>query len=116
MVYNYPKDIKSFYMKENDNCEENKYTVQAMDVLVPGIGELIGGSVRESSYDKLEKRMDSIGICKNNLKWYLDLRKYGNSHSAGMGLGVERLISYITGTPNIRDCIQFPRTPGNILC
>ena len=110
IVYNYPKNIKAFYMKQNkDN------TVQAMDILVPGIGELIGGSVREPDYDNLCKRMDEIGICKKNLDWYLDLRRFGSAHSAGFGLGFERLIMYLSGTTNIRDCISFPRYPDSII-
>ena len=92
----------------------DKKTVQAMDILVPGIGELIGGSVREPNYDTLSSRMDEIGVCKKNLSWYLDLRKFGSAHSAGFGLGFERLIMYLTGTNNIRDCISYPRFPDSI--
>ena len=109
IVYNYPKDIKAFYMKQNSDN-----TVQAMDILVPGIGELIGGSVREASYENIVNRMDEIGICKQNLSWYLDLRKFGSAHSAGFGLGFERLIMYLTGTTNIKDCISYPRYPESI--
>lgn len=110
IVYNYPKNIKAFYMKLNSDNE----TVQAMDILVPGIGELIGGSVREPNYNILCEKMDNIGICKENLSWYLDLRKYGSAHSAGFGLGFERLIMYLTNTNNIRDCISYPRFPDSI--
>lgn len=110
IVYDYPKDIKAFYMKLNNDDK----TVQAMDILVPGIGELIGGSVREPSYNRLVERMDKIGICKQNLNWYLDLRKHGSAHSAGFGLGFERLIMYLTSTNNIRDCISYPRYPQSI--
>lgn len=110
IVYNYPKDIKAFYMKLNPDGK----TVQAMDILVPGIGELIGGSVREPNYDNLVKRMEEIGICKNSLSWYLDLRKYGSAHSAGFGLGFERLLMFLTKTTNIRDCISYPRHPDSI--
>lgn len=108
-VVNYPKDIKAFYMRMND---DNK-TVAAMDLLVPGIGELIGGSQREERLDFLEKRMDEMGIEKENLWWYLELRKYGGVKHAGYGLGFERLIMYLTGMSNIRDVIPFPRTPKN---
>jgi len=106
-VTNYPKDIKAFYMRMN---EDNK-TVAAMDLLVPGIGELIGGSQREERLDMLEKRMDEMGVGKEDLWWYLDLRKYGGVKHAGYGLGFERLIMYLTGMGNIRDVVPFPRTP-----
>jgi len=106
-VTNYPKDIKAFYMRMN---EDNK-TVAAMDLLVPGIGELIGGSQREERLDMLEKRMDEMGVDKEDLWWYLDLRKYGGVKHAGYGLGFERLIMYLTGMGNIRDVLPFPRTP-----
>jgi len=113
-VFNYPKDIKSFYMKENENETEDRKTVQAVDLLIPGVGELIGGSVRESSYENLLKRMKEKNINEESLQWYLDLRKYGYGSTAGMGCGIERLISFISGTNNIRDCIQFPRFPNSI--
>ncbi len=106
-VTNYPKDIKAFYMRMN---EDNK-TVAAMDLLVPGIGELIGGSQREERLDYLEKRMDEMGVGKEDLWWYLDLRKYGGVKHAGYGLGFERMIMYLTGMGNIRDVLPFPRTP-----
>lgn len=108
-VVNYPKDIKAFYMRMN----EDDKTVAAMDLLVPGIGELIGGSQREERLDKLEKRMDEMGVGKENMWWYLELRKYGGVKHAGYGLGFERLIMYLTGMGNIRDVIPFPRTPKN---
>ena len=106
---NYPKEIKAFYMRMN---EDNK-TVAAMDLLVPGIGELIGGSQREERLEFLEKRMDEMGVPKDNMWWYLELRKYGGVKHSGFGLGFERLIMYLTGMSNIRDVIPFPRTPKN---
>ena len=108
-VTNYPKDIKAFYMRMN---EDNK-TVAAMDLLVPGIGELIGGSQREERLDFLEKRMEEMGVEKEGMWWYLELRKYGGVKHSGYGLGFERLIMYLTGMGNIRDVIPFPRTPNN---
>ncbi len=108
-VTNYPKDIKAFYMRMND---DNK-TVAAMDLLVPGIGELIGGSQREERLDMLEKRMDEMGVGKEDMWWYLELRKYGGVRHAGYGLGFERMIMYLTGMGNIRDVLPFPRTPKN---
>ncbi|MEG1705320.1 MAG: asparagine--tRNA ligase [Clostridia bacterium] len=109
-VIDYPKDIKAFYMKQNS---DNK-TVAAMDLLVPGIGEIIGGSQREENLEKLENRMDEMGLKKEDYSWYLDTRRYGTCPHAGFGLGFERLIMYITGIPNIRDVIPFPRTVGNL--
>lgn len=106
-VTNYPKDIKAFYMKLND---DNK-TVAAMDLLVPGVGEIIGGSQREERLDILEERMDEMGLSKAEYYWYLDLRKYGGVKHAGFGLGFERAIMYMTGMTNIRDVISYPRTP-----
>jgi len=108
-VTDYPKDIKAFYMRMND---DNK-TVAATDLLVPGIGEIIGGSQREERLDVLEARMDELGLNKEDYWWYLELRKYGETKHAGFGLGFERLIMYITGMGNIRDVISFPRTTGN---
>jgi asparaginyl-tRNA synthetase len=105
-VTDYPKDIKAFYMRMND---DNK-TVAAMDLLVPGVGEIIGGSQREERLDYLERRMDELGLKKEDYWWYLDLRKYGGTKHAGYGLGFERAIMYITGMSNIRDVISFPRT------
>ena len=105
-VTDYPKDIKAFYMRMND---DNK-TVTAMDLLVPAVGEIIGGSQREERLEHLEKRMDELGLCKEDYWWYLELRKYGGTRHAGFGLGFERAIMYITGMTNIRDVIPFPRT------
>ena len=105
----YPKDIKAFYMRLNDDQK----TVAAMDLLVPGVGELIGGSQREERLEILEQRMDEIGVPKEELDWYLDLRRYGGVKHAGFGLGFERMIMYITGVENIRDVVPFPRTPKN---
>lgn len=105
-VTDYPKDIKAFYMKLN---EDNK-TVAAMDLLVPGIGEIIGGSQREDNYDKLLKRMDEMGLKEEDYNFYLDLRKYGSARHAGYGLGFERCVMYLTGMTNIRDVVPFPRT------
>jgi asparaginyl-tRNA synthetase len=108
-IINYPKDIKAFYMRLNDDHK----TVAATDLLVPGIGELIGGSQREERLEVLEARMDEIGVPKEELSWYLDLRKYGGVKHAGFGLGFERMLMYVTGVENIRDVIPFPRTPNN---
>lgn len=108
-VTDYPKDIKAFYMKMND---DNK-TVAAMDCLVPGIGEIIGGSQREDDYDKLVKRMEEMELEKEDYGFYLDLRKYGSARHSGFGLGFERCVMYVTGMSNIRDVIPFPRTVNN---
>ena len=108
-VTDYPKEIKAFYMKMND---DNK-TVAAMDCLVPGIGEIIGGSQREDDYDKLVERMNECGLDKKDYEFYLDLRKYGTARHAGFGLGFERCVMYLTGMGNIRDVIPFPRTVNN---
>lgn len=108
-LIDYPKDIKAFYMKLNADGK----TVRAMDLLVPGIGEIIGGSQREEDYDKLAKRMTEMGLKIEDYDWYLDLRKYGSVEHAGFGLGFERAIMYLTGMANIRDVIPFPRTPKN---
>ena len=108
-VTDYPKEIKAFYMKMND---DNK-TVAAMDCLVPGIGEIIGGSQREDDYDKLVERMNECGLDKKDYEFYLDLRKYGTARHAGFGLGFERCVMYLTGMQNIRDVIPFPRTVNN---
>ncbi len=107
-VTDYPKDIKAFYMKMN---EDNK-TVAAMDLLVPGIGEIIGGSQREDDYDKLYKRMEELKLNPEDYDFYLDLRKYGSARHAGFGLGFERCVMYLTGIGNIRDVVPFPRTVG----
>lgn len=108
-VTDYPKEIKAFYMRLND---DNK-TVAATDLLVPGIGELIGGSQREERYELLDKKMDELGFNKEEYKWYLDLRKYGGVEHGGFGLGFERMVMYMTGMSNIRDVIPFPRTVGH---
>ncbi len=108
-VINYPKDIKAFYMRINDDGK----TVAAMDLLVPGVGEIIGGSQREERLDVLEKRMEEMGLNKEDYWWYLDLRRYGSVKHAGFGLGFERCVMYITGMTNIRDVIPFPRTVNN---
>ncbi len=108
-VTDYPKEIKAFYMKQND---DNK-TVAAMDCLVPGIGEIIGGSQREDDYDKLRARMDELGLKPEDYDFYLDLRKYGSTRHSGFGLGFERCVMYLTGMGNIRDVIPFPRTVNN---
>ncbi|MBO7374348.1 MAG: asparagine--tRNA ligase, partial [Lachnospiraceae bacterium] len=108
-VTDYPKEIKAFYMKLNEDGK----TVAAMDCLVPGIGEIIGGSQREDNYDLLLERMNELGLKKEDYDFYLDLRKYGSSRHAGFGLGFERMIMYLTGMGNIRDVIPFPRTVNN---
>ena len=108
-ITDWPKDIKAFYMKQNEDGE----TVAAVDLEVPGAGELMGGSQREESYERLVKRMDELGMNKEELSWYLDLRKYGTCIHSGFGMGFERLIIYLTGVENIRDVIPYPRTPGN---
>ncbi|MGN0353862.1 MAG: asparagine--tRNA ligase [Muricoprocola sp.] len=108
-VTDYPKEIKAFYMKMN----EDGRTVAAMDCLVPGIGEIIGGSQREDDYDKLLARMKELGLKEEDYRFYLDLRKYGSTRHAGFGLGFERCVMYLTGVSNIRDAIPFPRTVGN---
>jgi asparaginyl-tRNA synthetase len=109
IVMNYPKDIKAFYMRLNDDGR----TVAAMDVLAPGIGEIIGGSQREERLDVLDARMDERAISKDHYAWYRDLRRYGTVPHAGFGLGFERTLAYVTGLSNVRDAIPFPRTPGN---
>ena len=108
-VTDYPKEIKAFYMKLNDDGK----TVAAVDCLVPGIGEIIGGSQREDDYDKLKSRMDELGLKEEDYKFYMDLRKYGSTRHAGFGLGFERCVMYLTGMGNIRDVIPFPRTVNN---
>jgi asparaginyl-tRNA synthetase len=109
ILYNYPKDIKAFYMRQN----EDDRTVAAMDVLFPGIGEIIGGSQREERYDRLLKRINEMNLPEHELWWYLELRKFGSAPHAGFGLGFERLILFVTGMTNIRDVIAYPRYPGN---
>jgi asparaginyl-tRNA synthetase len=110
VLTDYPKEIKPFYMKVNDDGK----TVRAMDLLVPKIGEIIGGSQREDDYDTLLSRIEETGLNPEEYWWYLDLRKYGTTPHAGFGLGFERLVQFVTGMANIRDVIPFPRTPGNI--
>jgi asparaginyl-tRNA synthetase len=109
IVLNYPKEIKAFYMRVNDDGR----TVAAMDVLAPGIGEIVGGSQREERLDVLSSRMAEHGLDREGYRWYLDLRRYGTVPHAGFGLGFERTLSYVTGLSNVRDAIPFPRTPGN---
>ena len=108
-VTDYPKEIKAFYMKLNPDGK----TVAAVDCLVPGIGEIIGGSQREDDFGLLKKRMDELGMDESQYDFYLDLRKYGSTRHAGFGLGFERCVMYLTGMGNIRDVIPFPRTVGN---
>jgi asparaginyl-tRNA synthetase len=109
ILYDYPRSIKPFYMRVNDD----QRTVRAMDVLVPGVGEIIGGSQREERLDVLESRMREQGLKPADYWWYLDLRRFGTVPHAGFGLGLERAVQFITGMANIRDVIPFPRTPGN---
>ena len=109
VVTDYPKTIKPFYMRANDDDK----TVAAMDILFPGIGEIVGGSQREERYEVLAARMKETGLNPEEYKWYLDLRKFGSVPHAGFGLGFERIILFITGMHNIRDVIPFPRTPGS---
>jgi len=110
VLVDYPKEIKPFYMKLNEDGK----TVRAMDLLLPKIGEIIGGSQREENYDLLHERMRAQGIKVEDYWWYLDLRKFGSVPHSGFGLGFERLIQLVTGLSNIRDVIPFPRTPGNL--
>ncbi|HHL33060.1 MAG TPA: asparagine--tRNA ligase [Desulfobulbaceae bacterium] len=112
IVTNYPKEIKPFYMR----LDEGEKTVAAMDILVPGIGELVGGSQREERYDILLARMREAGLDEDEYSWYLDLRRYGSVVHSGFGLGFERLVQFVTGMANIRDVIPFPRTPGSAPC
>jgi asparaginyl-tRNA synthetase len=109
ILYNYPKEIKAFYMRQNEDGK----TVAAMDVLFPGIGEIIGGSQREERYDNLLKRIQEMNLPEKELWWYLELRKFGSAPHSGFGLGFERLMLFVTGMTNIRDVIPFPRFPGN---
>ncbi len=109
ILYDYPAKIKAFYMRMNDDQK----TVRAMDILFPGIGEIVGGSQREERLDVLEERITAMGIDKKELWWYLDLRKFGTAPHSGFGLGFERLVQFATGMGNIRDVIPFPRTPQN---
>ncbi|MBQ8022027.1 MAG: asparagine--tRNA ligase, partial [Bacteroidales bacterium] len=109
ILIDFPKDIKAFYMKQN----EDGRTVRGMDVLFPKIGEIIGGSEREASLEKLEQRIEELGMSRKNLEWYIDTRRYGTVPHSGFGLGFERLLLFVTGMANIRDVIPFPRTPKN---
>jgi asparaginyl-tRNA synthetase len=109
VIYNYPKDIKAFYMRQNDDDK----TVAAMDILFPGIGEIVGGSQREERLEKLQKRMGEMNIPEEEMWWYLDTRRFGSAPHSGFGLGFERLMLFVTGMGNIRDVIPFPRTPDN---
>jgi asparaginyl-tRNA synthetase len=109
ILYDYPRTIKPFYMRVNDDGK----TVRAMDVLVPGVGEIIGGSQREERFDVLEGRMNELGLDPAGYQWYLDFRRYGTVPHSGFGLGLERTILFLSGMANIRDVIPFPRTPGN---
>jgi asparaginyl-tRNA synthetase len=109
MVKDYPKEIKAFYMRQNDDGK----TVAAVDCLVPGVGEIVGGSQREERYDKLKSRMEEMNMDLEKYDWFLDIRKYGSVPHSGFGLGFERLLMYLSGMQNIRDVISFPRTPGN---
>ena len=108
-IYNWPKDIKAFYMKQNDDGK----TVAAVDLEVPEAGELMGGSQREENYDKLIARMKELNMDTESMDWYLNLRRYGSCVHSGFGMGFERLLIYLTGVDNIRDVILFPRTPKN---
>ena len=109
IIYDYPTKIKAFYMRVNDDDK----TVRAMDVLFPGIGEIVGGSQREERLEVLKKRMKELHVDENELWWYLDLRRFGSVPHSGFGLGFERLVQFSTGMSNIRDVIPFPRTPQN---
>ncbi|MDB5018280.1 MAG: asparaginyl-tRNA synthetase [Mucilaginibacter sp.] len=113
ILTDYPKQIKAFYMRQNEPDGSGRETVRAMDILFPGIGEIVGGSQREERLEKLEQRMDEMGIPKDELWWYLDTRRFGACPHAGFGLGFERLVLFVTGMGNIRDVIPFPRFPKN---
>jgi len=113
IITDYPASFKAFYMRANDGCEPGKETVAAMDILFPGIGEMVGGSQREERLDVLKKKCADFGIHEEDLWWYLDTRKFGSVPHAGFGLGFERMVMFVTGMSNIRDVIPFPRTPQN---
>ena len=113
IVTGYPAAIKAFYMRLNDGCQPGKETVAAMDILAPGIGEIVGGSQREERLEKLEERMKAFGIPAEEMSWYLDTRRFGSVPHAGFGLGFERMVQFVTGITNIRDVIPFARTPKN---
>ena len=113
ILTDFPMVIKAFYMKQNEGCAPGRETVRGMDVLFPKIGEIIGGSEREASLEKLEKRITDLGMSRKNLEWYIDTRRFGTVPHSGFGLGFERLLLFVTGMANIRDVIPFPRTPKN---
>ena len=113
ILTDFPMAIKAFYMKQNEGCAPGRETVRGMDVLFPKIGEIIGGSEREASLEKLEKRITDLGMSRKNLEWYIDTRRFGTVPHSGFGLGFERLLLFVTGMANIRDLIPFPRTPKN---
>ena len=113
ILTDFPMTIKAFYMKQNDGCAPGRETVRGMDVLFPKIGEIIGGSEREASLEKLERRISELGMSRKNLEWYIDTRRFGTVPHSGFGLGFERLLLFVTGMSNIRDVIPFPRTPKN---
>ncbi len=113
ILFDYPANIKAFYMRLNDNTEPGKETVRAMDILFPGIGEIVGGSQREERYEVLVEKMKALDIDEQELWWYLDTRRFGSAVHSGFGLGFERLVLFVTGMTNIRDVIPFPRTPMN---
>ncbi len=113
ILTDFPQSIKAFYMKQNDGCAPGRETVRGMDVLFPKIGEIIGGSEREASLEKLERRITELGMSRKNLEWYIDTRRFGTVPHSGFGLGFERLLLFVTGMSNIRDVIPFPRTPKN---
>jgi asparaginyl-tRNA synthetase len=113
ILFDYPADIKAFYMRLNEPDDEGRKTVRAMDILFPGIGEIVGGSQREERYDVLKEKMAEMNIPEEELWWYLDMRKFGSVVHSGFGLGFERLVMFVTGMGNVRDVIPYPRTPGN---
>lgn len=113
ILTDYPADIKSFYMRQNEPDAEGRRTVGAMDILFPGIGEIVGGSQREERLEKLEQRMEEMHIPVEDMQWFLDTRRFGSAPHSGFGLGFERLVLFVTGMTNIRDVIAFPRTPNN---
>ena len=113
ILTDFPMAIKAFYMKQNEGCAPGRETVRGMDVLFPKIGEIIGGSEREASLEKLERRITELGMSRKNLEWYIDTRRFGTVPHSGFGLGFERLLLFVTGMANIRDVIPFPRTPKN---
>jgi asparaginyl-tRNA synthetase len=113
ILTDYPADIKSFYMRQNEPDAQGRKTVAAMDILFPGIGEMVGGSQREERMDKLIARMEELNIPQEELWWFLDTRRFGSAPHSGFGLGFERLVLFATGMTNIRDVIAFPRFPKN---